>query len=267
METLQDLLAKLWEDYSGLNPQARRIHHLLEERGETILNDHVAFRTLALPGIDIAAMAAPFQAFGYRASGTYDFPEKKLTAFHYEHPDPLQPKIFISELRVQELSQGARSLLLGLVNQIPGGFLANQDWCVGGRPWDLDFTAYEALERESDYAAWLSAFGFRANHFTVSANALRTFPDLVSLNNFLKAQGFPLNGGGGEIKGSPAVFLEQSSTLADRVETGFRNGKHTIPGCYYEFARRYPLPDGKLFQGFNAKSADRIFESTDRLRK
>jgi Domain of unknown function (DUF1338) len=264
MGTLPDLLSKLWDDYSGLNPQAHRIHRLLEERGETIRNDHVAFRTLALPGIDIAAMAAPFQAFGYKAAGNYDFTEKKLNAIHYEHPDPLHPKIFISELRVHELSRGASSLLLGLINQLPGGFLADPEWCVAGRPWEVDFTTYEALERESDYAAWLSAFGFRANHFTVFANALRTFPDLAALNLFLKAQGFALNDGGGEIKGSPEVYLEQSSTLANQVDASFRDGMHTIPGCYYEFARRHPLPNGRLFQGFNAKSADRIFESTDR---
>ncbi len=264
MGTLQDLLARLWSDYHTLNPQAQRIHALLEDRGETIRNDHIAFRTLAYPGIDIQAMAVPFEAFGYRAVGSYSFPEKKLVAAHYEHTDPSQPKIFISELRMEDLSQGIRSMLLGLINQIPPAFLAKQDWCVGGRPWEVDFTTYEALERESDYAAWLSAFGFRPNHFTVFANSLQTFSDLHSLNGFLKAQGFVLNDLGGEIKGTKALYLEQSSTFANQVETNFRDGKHVIPGCYYEFARRYPLPDGKLFQRFNASSANKIFESTDR---
>ena len=36
-----------------------------------------------------------------------------------------------------------------------------------------------------------------------------------------------------------------------------------VPSCYYEFARRYPLPSGELFQGFVPASADKIFESTD----
>ena len=31
-----------------------------------------------------------------------------------------------------------------------------------------------------------------------------------------------------------------------------------------DFALRYPLPNGELFQGFVANSASRIFESTDR---
>ena len=42
--------------------------------------------------MDIEAMAAPYIAFGYRLGGNYAFPEKKLTAVHYRHPDPLLPK-------------------------------------------------------------------------------------------------------------------------------------------------------------------------------
>jgi hypothetical protein len=264
MDTLQHLLDRLWRDYSSLNPQAGRIHALLEARGEAIVNDHVAFRTFAHPGMDIQAMAAPYVALGYKPGGDYVFTEKKLTAVHYQHPDPAHPKIFISQIHLDKLGPGARSMLLGLINQIPGGFLSRPDWSTGGRPWDLDFSTYEALGRESEYAAWMSAFGFRVNHFTVFANSLRTFPTLSSLNDFLKANGFLLNASGGEIKGDPGIFLEQSSTLANETEVAFKDGKHKVPACYYEFARRYPMPNGQLFQGFNDKSADKIFESTDR---
>jgi hypothetical protein len=37
-----------------------------------------------------------------------------------------------------------------------------------------------------------------------------------------------------------------------------------VPACYYEFARRYPIANGELYQGFIAASADKIFESTNR---
>ena len=264
MPSLKELFDRLWTDYSALNPQAGRIHTLLEARGEKILNDHIAFRTFAHPGLGIEDMAAPFVANGYRPAGDYVFIEKKLTAKHYQHPDPLLPKIFISQIEMGKLSAGARSLLLSLINQIPQSFLARPDWITQGRPWETDYATYEALERESEYAAWMSAFGFRANHFTVFANALKTFADLPSLNAFLKAQGFRLNASGGEIKGTPEIYLEQSSTLAEEAEAPFRGGPRKVPACYYEFARRYPMPDGKLFQGFNDKSADKIFESTDR---
>jgi len=42
---------------------------------------------------------------------------------------------------------------------------------------------------------------------------------------------------------------------------------HEIPSCYYEFARRYEDKNGELYGGFIAKSADKIFESTDFYKK
>ncbi|MFP5459729.1 MAG: DUF1338 domain-containing protein, partial [Bacteriovoracia bacterium] len=62
----------------------------------------------------------------------------------------------------------------------------------------------------------------------------------------------------------PSVYLEQSSTLANNIAVTFDDGELTIPACYYEFARRYPLPSGDLYQGFVAASADKIFESTSK---
>jgi hypothetical protein len=72
-----------------------------------------------------------------------------------------------------------------------------------------------------------------------------------------------MNTSGGEIKGSPEQLLEQSSVLADTQELEFREGTHTVTTCYYEFAKRYPMENGELYNGFIAASADKIFESTD----
>ena len=87
------------------------------------------------------------------------------------------------------------------------------------------------------------------------------------MNEFLKKEGYTLNSSGGEVKGTPEQLLEQSSTLADRVEIVFIEGTFSVPSCYYEFAKRYPEKDGKLYSGFIAKSADKIFESTDFYKK
>jgi hypothetical protein len=51
------------------------------------------------------------------------------------------------------------------------------------------------------------------------------------------------------------------------LEFNFVEGTFEIPSCYYEFALRYPDTDGKLYSGFIAKSADKIFESTDFYKK
>ena len=51
--------------------------------------------------------------------------------------------------------------------------------------------------------------------------------------------------------------------MADRADVRFADQTAAIPSCFYEFARRYAKPDGELYSGFVAASADKIFESTD----
>ena len=259
--TVGELLDALWRDYVASTPQAERIHRLLAERGEVVRNDHVALRTYAMPGIGIAALARPFEALGWvRQDDRYRFDDKKLVARYWRHPDPGLPKVFISELCIEELSAGAHQIIERLVRQTPASF-ALTPWA--GRPWSVRRAEYESLLLESEYAAWVAAFGFRVNHFTVSVNSLTTFPDLPSLNAFLVDHGFALNQAGGIIKGTPAQHLEQSSTLADTIAVDLAGETLRIPSCYYEFARRYPLPGGELFHGFVPTSADKIFESTN----
>ncbi|HEY5938694.1 MAG TPA: DUF1338 domain-containing protein, partial [Kofleriaceae bacterium] len=244
-------------------PQAARIHELLVERGEILRNDHVALRTYGSPEIGIAALARPFEALGWQPRESYRFEDKHLRARYWQHPDPELPKVFISELALDEMSPVVRSVIAELVDQLPLGFGERADLPWAGRPWQVTLGEYEALLGESEYAAWVAAFGFRVNHFTVDVNRLSTFPDLAALNAFLLEHGFRLNDSGGEIKGSRADLLEQSSTRADSIDVAFADVTKRIPSCYYEFARRYPLPTGELFQGFVPRSADKIFESTD----
>ncbi|HOE51805.1 MAG TPA: DUF1338 domain-containing protein [Polyangiaceae bacterium] len=260
--TINDLLAAMWRDYIRLNPQADRIARLFADRGEEVVNDHIALRTFNLPGIGIDVLAEPFVRGGYQPRGTYSFPNKKLVAKHFEAPG--LPKVFVSELQVELFPPEVREMVTGLVAQMDPSLPERQDFCMVGRPWNLSYDVYTRLREASEYAAWVAAHGFRPNHFTVMVNALRTFQSLQQVNDFLEAQGFVLNDSGGKIKGSAAVLLEQSSVLANTIDVAFDDGIHPIPGCYYEFARRYPGPDGELYQGFVAASADRIFESTDR---
>jgi hypothetical protein len=236
------------------------IHRLLEARGERVRNDHVAFRTFAAAGVGLDALARPFVERGYRPAGAYRFPEKRLFARHYEPPAPDLPLVFASELRLETFSPAFRAAVERLVAQVP----PTDALPLLGRPWRLSVADYETLAAESEYAGWLAAFGYVPNHFTVRVNALATFDGLEPLNAFLKAHDVPLNTVGGEVKGSPAALLEQSSTVGGEVEVAFDDGRRRIPGCYYEFARRYPKPDGALFTGFVEGSADRLFHSTDR---
>lgn len=262
---LEALFAKLWRNYAEINPQAQAIMNALQARGEQVTNDHVAFRTFNLPEVSIEVLAKPFLQRGYQLAGKpYDFTQKKLFARHYEHEDKSLPKVFISELKVECFSEKLQNQIKELVRQVPKDLRDSEDFLTAGVPWQaIKYSDYESLLEESEYAAWMSAFGFRVNHFTVLFNSLKSFETLQELNVFIKSLGYSLNDSGGEIKGTPEELLEQSSTLAAEVEVLFNGGVHVIPSCYYEFARRYPDAEGNLFHGFIAKSADKIFESTD----
>lgn len=265
---LDDFFRALWRDYSIITPQAAAIHQLFQEADGRVVNDHVAFRTIQHGPFAIDQMEQPLLALGYRRDGFYEFPEKKLAAWSYQTDDPNQPLVFLSELLPEKLSAAAEAYLKRVLDaaarQVPQG--AGRFHC--GRLWPAPTWAdYQMLEAESDYAAWLMAWGYRANHFTVSVNHLRQHDTLEKVVAFLEQQGYALNRAGGVIKGSPELYLEQASTLADQVELAFSGGEHhQVPSCYYEFARRYALPDGKRYRGFVAASADKIFQSTDRQR-
>jgi hypothetical protein len=264
MSILDELFGRLWADYLSITPQAARIHALLRARGETIVNDHIALRTFDHEAVAIEVIDRAFVDCGYRPAEQYDFPAKKLTAYHYEHRTAGWPKIFISALVLDDCSEVLRGAVGEMIGHLPPGATSEPWFVASGRRWPLARATYDALLAESEYAAWVAAFGFRANHFTIDVGALKTFADLGELDRFLEAEGFRLNQVGGVIKGSAAELLEQSSTMADEVEVPFADGTARIPSCYYEFARRYPMANGRLFQGFIPGSADKIFESTDR---
>jgi hypothetical protein len=264
MSSLEKMLGALWSDYTQLNPSFKKIHEGITSKGEKIQNDHIAFRTIRHPKLGIDHFARPFEALGYKKIRDYHFKEKKLYAWHYEHADETQPKIFISELLLEQFSPFCQTTLNRLIDSVPDHLLKSENFSVLGKPWQLTSAEYLQLATESEYASWVAAFGFRPNHFTVFINELKTFAGLPEINSYVKSLGFKLNSSGGEIKGSPHEFLEQSSTMADSVQVAFSDRNYPVPACYYEFALRYPLPDGNLYQGFVAASADKIFESTNR---
>ena len=262
--SIQKVLKNMWQDYLVLNPEAQRVVDALLAEGESIVNDHIALRTFNVGVVALDECAKSFLSMGYEEKKSYFFETKKLRAKHYEHnADPSIPKIFISELLVDEFSTEFQDIVNSLVSHICADQVQQPDFFHSGRPWDVSLSQHETLLNESDYGAWMAAIGYRPNHFTVSINNLKKYSDIHTLNDFLKSKGFKLNSSGGEVKGTPNVFLEQSSTLANRVEVEFTDGKKEIPSCYFEFAKRYPLESGELYQGFITKSADKIFESTN----
>jgi hypothetical protein len=261
----QPIFDRLWADYTAQNPAVAKVYNLFLQEGETVNNDHIAFRTFQDERVNVEVLSRVFLSAGYEQCGEYHFDEKKLRAVHFEHKSDVKaPRVFISELKYKEFSPEFQAIVEKTLDRIPAEKLNSDELIYSGTIWgSVSHEIYETLRRESEYAAWLYAFGFRANHFTISVNDLKKFPEIASVNAFLKENGFRINDSGGEIKGSKEVYLEQSSIRSGLVTVGFIEGGIEIPGCYYEFAKRYPKSDGKLYSGFIADSANKVFESTD----
>lgn len=256
------LFESIWQNYVEVTPSAEKIHQLLGA-GKEVINDHVAYRTFNLEKVGIEKLAQHLLVLGYKECGEYHFEAKKLYAKHFEHADKTLPKVFISELLVEKFSAEVQQIIKRLVERIELTSINDQSFLFSGTHWEMSSDEYKTLLKESEYAAWLAAWGYRANHFTVSVNHLDSHETLEAVNSTLKSAGFALNMTGGEIKGNKEVMLEQSSTLADEAPVQFSDKALNIPSCFYEFAKRYPMNNGELYSGFVAASADKIFESTN----
>ncbi|WP_046370670.1 DUF1338 domain-containing protein [Flavihumibacter petaseus] len=258
---------------------------IITQAGE-IENDHIAFRTLGVPHLGIRSLERIFLHLGYEKRDYYNFAEKKLDAYWYAPPKPELPRIFISELRVPELSDAARNIIsryTSVIQQDPVDALdlnnaAQVDEFLHSGLWETPaFADYQVLLNESEYAAWVIFNRYYLNHFTISVHNLKEGYDTIpAFNAFLERHGFVLNNSGGKIKTSPDGNLLQSATVARKLLAEFAGGvQQLIPGSYVEFAERKVLEAFRdtdraditrhhRREGFEAANANRIFESTYR---
>lgn len=284
------LFTWLWQEYRERVSYARTYEDLVDRHGGNFRNDHLAFRTFACqhPYMGISVLARPFVALGYRAAGTYDFPDKKLTSIHYAPPSDGLPKIFISQLRLWELSPKARRIILKTVKPYRTGLTDDELADLGNlpkigarrrgellkawarslsRPWPAPARADAlALEKETQFGAWTLLHGHTVNHFTAAVHATGAdgLEDIEKTVAALKAAGVPMKP---EIEGERGSRLRQSSTQAVVLPTPMRVGTKVkdFPWtyAYFELAER-PLVDGTRFEGFLGAQATNLFEMTRR---
>ncbi|MDI3323357.1 DUF1338 domain-containing protein [Pontibacterium granulatum] len=260
----ETFFAELWRDYTSITPQAELIKQIFAKTDGEVINDHVAFRTFANTPLQLDNLEPLILSLGYERQDSYNFEAKKLRAYSFIHTDPKAPKIFVSELLIDQLSEESQAIIGKYTQQIEAKELdLSVFW--SGRHWEMpSFEEYQTLMAETEYGAWLLAIGVRVNHFTVSVNHLTSSETLQDVLRRVKEAGFAVNTVGGEVKGTPADLLEQGSTMADRQAFEFAGGEtHEIPTCFYEFALRHADIEKNLYQGFIAANADKIFESTN----
>jgi hypothetical protein len=286
---LNQVLSGLMQRYQQRVLDVARIVAALQSEGvirgsSELENDHIAFRTLGVPHLGISSLEKIFLHYGYQKRDYYYFAEKKLNAYWYTPPQEHLPRIFLSELRVADLSLPAQSLIRSYTDEVQADPVDGLDLNNGAEVdaylhsglWRLPtWQDYRTLSKESEYAAWAIYNRYYLNHFTISVHNLKEGYHTIPLfNQFLQLHGFKLNNAGGTIKHSPDGGLLQSSTVAQVIKASFAAGdQHLIAGSYVEFAERKVLPSFQHLpphqiqrrhrrEGFEAGNADKIFEST-----
>jgi hypothetical protein len=241
------LLDLLWTRYAAEVPYARTFAQLV---GGPFRNDHIALRSLARPGGGIALFARVFERLGWKAAGEYAFPDTHLSALYLSHPEGL-PRVFLSELHAERLSPEAQRVLSALPEDPPAptSLEALADWFRAPPP--PDEAQLLALERESQYGAWLLAFGRKVNHFTGAVDDVEVWQ-----RRMLEA-GVPMKS---DIEGEPGGVLRQTATRAAPVTIGLKDGRaREWPYAYFEIAQRAPG-----FDGFLGPQARALFDMTRR---
>lgn len=292
-KSLTIFLGTLMQRYQERVPDVKKITTAMikeEIIGATsdIENDHIAFRTMGVSNLGIQSLEKIFLHCGYKTMEHYYFKEKKLDAFWYSPPKPNYPRIFISELRVRDLSEKAKKIITSYTAQVKTdpvlGLDLDNGLAVGEflhRPlWQTPTWAdYNSLQQESEYAAWVIYNRYYLNHYTISVHNLPDgYNDIAKFNIFLEANGIKLNNSGGKIKVSGDKKLLQSSTVSGMIDAEFPDGQgktivKQISGSYIEFAERKVLdqfvniPKDQIKRehrrdGFETSNADKIFEST-----
>jgi len=288
-KTLDTVLDGLMRRYSERVPDVKTIidamvSHGIVESSDAIENDHIAFRTMGVPQLGVKSFEKIFLHYGYEKRDHYFFEGKKLDAWWYSPQRDTDPRIFVSELRVGDLSKESQRIIHSYTDEVtsdPADSLnlnngVEVDDFLHKPLWRTPSAAdYQALLKESEYAAWVIYNRYYLNHFTISVHNLpEGYNSVAQFNTFLEGIGIKLNTSGGKIKESPDGGLIQSATVAEMIDAEFADGETLrISGSYVEFAERRILPEfqnlpaGQITRkhrrdGFEAANADKIFEST-----
>jgi Domain of unknown function (DUF1338) len=289
-QTTQRLWQKLWEDYQRRVSYARVYAEMIHEAGGIVVNDHIAFRSLRLSvegrNLGIAYLESVVKVLGYEIAGEYIFPDQKLYARHYRHPQQEEldlPKLFLSELMVELLPEPIATMI---EKTVKSGKLfdtwdlerwvetaqMNQLQKIFTRPWPAPLkSVVEAVHEVSQYGAWVLLHGYAVNHFTGYINRQHApqYPDIESTAHALVQRGIPMKEA---IEGNVGSGLRQTATQAVTEMVPVHDDASGLltripwPYAYYEIAERnvVEVASGQkaLFEGFLGPQARNLFEMT-----
>ncbi len=296
-EITKELLDRLWKQYIKRVAYANKYVELVKQKGGKVVNDHIALRTFNSHTGEqpegIRAIKHILNCLEYVPVTNYEFPKKKLNAVHFEHPDEMFPKIFVSQLEINLLPEWAQEIIIRTVKDTPyllsdnsiellrklneRGELPTEaaELLIADlaqyfrRPWRIPLKEdVLKLNDVSQYAAWVLLHGNSVNHFTAYINyqEVAEWPDLESTCRGLEQAGVPMKE---DIEGQKGSKLRQSATHAVKEEVQVKGDdgieKITWTYAYYELAQRdYIVENGtkKLFSGFLGEQAAHLFDMT-----
>ena len=292
-----ELFDRLWSRYRERVSYVSDYERIVHDSGATFVNDHIAFRTFANqhPHTGITTISRIFEALGYRAAGCYQFEGKHLNAVHFQHSHPCFPKLFFSELKTWELGFAAQQAISATLSShrqpIADRALTRlisldddkqRDWTdlmdtvlmqFHELPWELPAMEHViALNKESQYAAWVLVHGYNVNHFTslINSHDVDELDDIEKTIQALQATGVPMKD---HIEGEKGSKLRQSATAAVVIDVEVLDGgsKTCMPWtyAYFELAERNRITDPATgeavrFEGFLGPQATNLFEMTRR---
>lgn len=286
------LLDLLWDEYRRRVPFAQAYERVVAEAGATFVNDHVAFRTIAFqkPASGISSIGRLFESLGYEPAGTYVFPDKHLSSIHFQHPRPGFPKLFISELRTWELDKRSRAVIArsaarhrplltdDLLAKLSHGAgvketsrIARNLATMFSRPWPApERRDVLALNKVSQFGAWVLLHGYAVNHFTalVNSHGVESLNDIEKTVAAMRQAGVPMKS---EIEGTRGSKLRQTATEAAVLSVRARDRGRSVllpwTYAYFEIAERGVVLDPSTgrsarFEGFLGPQATQLFEMT-----
>ncbi|MEK9726473.1 MAG: DUF1338 domain-containing protein [Candidatus Margulisiibacteriota bacterium] len=199
-DLLIQVLDGLLSRYLDRVPDASRIVAIVQARGDRIINDHIAFRSIHIESILTIFLHLGYEVrFDHSTGQPFNFEQKKLTAVWLKHPNKNVPRIFVSQFRFTEGSEQLQKII--------GKYL--KDWKDPINDLDLNdaqaineylhtaqwptptYSDYLEIQKESEYVAWVLFNKYYLNHFTLSIHELSSFEfesDLVEvINNYQKS--------------------------------------------------------------------------------
>lgn len=283
------LFAVLLEDLLGRVPTARAYVEDLAAGGRRLVLDHGAVRTVLAPSGALppgeAALGRILGPLGYAPAETYPLDRLAMTGRAWRHLDlPGDvPQYFVSEFHPERFGtafQAAASRVLadsrdplppralaslerlGAEGSLPleeaAALLPDLAACFGRQHPAPALADYRILAEASAEMAWIATEGNAFNHATDRV------PDVEALARAQRDLGRPIKD---VVEVSASGRVLQTAFLADPAVRTFRGPGgnavlETVPGSFFEFITRRPLPEGPLDLGFDTGSAQAIFRMT-----